>query len=108
LVGSGLILGLPLWRSLIVNRRASMTATIPRMQLSSVVLVSLLVIALVMLGIFALTPPLLFDVTEYHLGAWTDYLKKGESARFAAMPYNFYARFPFPIESLYFLGLSLS
>lgn len=54
----------------------------------------------------ALTPPLIFDVTEYHLGAWTSYWN-GAEARFRPMPHNFYARFPFPIEAIYFLGLAL-
>lgn len=55
----------------------------------------------------AYAPPLLFDVTEYHLGAWSDYKRSLPSGRFIRMPHNFYARFPFPIESLYFLGLSI-
>lgn len=54
----------------------------------------------------ALTPPLIFDVTEYHLGAWTSYWS-GNEVRFRPMPYNFYARFPFPIEAIYFAGLAL-
>lgn len=50
----------------------------------------------------SLAPPLLYDITEYHLGAYQSY--RAEQA-FIPMPFNFYARFPFPVESLYYLSL---
>jgi 4-amino-4-deoxy-L-arabinose transferase-like glycosyltransferase len=64
----------------------------------------LICVVLALLGCLALTPPILYDVTEYHLGAWTDYLAAG--GRFVPTPHNFYARFPFPVQSLYYLGLA--
>jgi hypothetical protein len=54
----------------------------------------------------AFAPPLVYDVTEYHLGALRDYLAGGR-LRFVPMPHNFYARFPFPVEALYALGALL-
>lgn len=60
-----------------------------------------------LVGLISLTPPLIFDVTEYHLGAWTDYWD-GQCGAFIPMPHNFYARFPFPVEAIYFLGLAIS
>lgn len=72
----------------------------------------LLVWALCLLLVTTFAPPLLFDVTEYHLGAWRDNLfglkGGGHAMRFGPVPHNFYARFPFAIESLYWLGLVLS
>ncbi len=61
----------------------------------------------------AWAPPLLYDVTEYHLGALGDYRAAaglagdGSAARFVPVPHNMYARFPFPVESLYFAGTLL-
>ena len=69
--------------------------------------------ALFMLAAAAFTPPLLYDVTEYHLGALTDYWRAaggghgGGHARFVPVAHNFYARFPFPVESLYFAAVQL-
>ena len=70
--------------------------------------------ALVMLALVALTPPLLYDVTEYHLGALMDYRLAAAAAgdafgaaRFVPVPHNYYARFPFPIEALYFAAVQL-
>ncbi|MCX7626506.1 MAG: hypothetical protein N2Z21_09895 [Candidatus Sumerlaeaceae bacterium] len=54
----------------------------------------------------AFAPPLLYDVTEYHLGAFRDYFRDGRLV-ISPAPNNFYARFPFPIEALYYLGLLL-
>lgn len=70
------------------------------------VLVGLLALCCVPVIVSAFAPPLLYDVTEYHLGAFRDYDKGGVLA-FSPMPHNFYARFPFPIETLYYLGLVL-
>lgn len=59
-------------------------------------------------AVSAFAPPLLYDVTEYHLGAFRDYASAASPrGRFIAMPHNFYARFPFPVEAVYFLGLLL-
>ena len=69
--------------------------------------------ALFMLAAAAFTPPLLYDVTEYHLGALTDYWRAaggghgGGTARFVPVAHNFYARFPFPVESLFFAAVQL-
>ena len=70
--------------------------------------------ALVMLAFASLTPPLIYDVTEYHLGALMDYRLAAAvagdvsgAARFVPVPHNFYARFPFPIEALYFAAVQL-
>lgn len=49
-------------------------------------------------------PPLLYDVTEYHVGALKHYL---DARCITPMPYNFFARFPFAVESLYYMGLVL-
>lgn len=70
------------------------------------VLVGLLALCCLPVIVSAFAPPLLYDVTEYHLGAFRDYDKGGVLA-FSPMPHNFYARFPFPIEALYYLGLLL-
>ncbi len=68
-----------------------------------IVLVALLMLPVV---VSAFAPPLVYDVTEYHLGAIRSYLE-GERLRLRPVPYNFYARFPFPVEALYFLGILL-
>ncbi|MBX7244079.1 MAG: hypothetical protein K1X53_01195 [Candidatus Sumerlaeaceae bacterium] len=68
-------------------------------------------VAVMMLLAVSLTPPLLYDVTEYHLGALSTYQAasdKGANFAFVPMAFNFYGRFPFPVESLYFLGAWLS
>lgn len=64
-----------------------------------------LAVAIALAAVSAITPPILYDVTEYHLGALNDYLHNG--GRIAPQPFNFFARFPFPVESLYFFGLLL-
>lgn len=51
-----------------------------------------------------LAPPLVFDVTEYHVGAFADFALMGG---FGPVPHNFYARFPFPVQSLYYSSLWL-
>ena len=70
--------------------------------------------AFVMLALAALPPPLIYDVTEYHLGALMDYRLAAAvagdgpgAARFVPVAHNFYARFPFPIEALYFAAVQL-
>jgi hypothetical protein len=72
----------------------------------------LLVCGIVLLAISALAPPLMFDVTEYHLGALRDNSSVGKSGALALqwghVRNNFYGRFPFPIESLYWLGVLLA
>jgi len=108
LVGVGLIVGLPLWRELLTAGGNAERESRPRVARTTTLLITLVAIAIVMIGVFALTPPVLFDVTEYHLGAWTDYARGDGAARFVSISHNFYARFPFPIESLYFVGLALS
>jgi hypothetical protein len=70
------------------------------------ILAAFLTICLVPIVVSAFAPPLLYDVTEYHLGAYRDYAQ-GTRLRFVPMPHNFYARFPFPIEALYYVGLLL-
>ncbi len=70
------------------------------------VLLAFLAVALIPIITSAFAPPLLYDVTEYHLGAFRDYFREGV-LRFRPMPHNFYARFPFPVEALYYLGLLL-
>lgn len=57
-----------------------------------------------MVFVASYTPPLLYDVTEYHLGALREYVGHN---RIIPMPHNWFARFPFPIESVYFLGLQV-
>ncbi len=67
-------------------------------------ILSLLVTQCVLLTFAAVpAPPLLYDVTEYHLGALADYGMKSVtiSPAYAPVPNNFFARFPFPIEALY-------
>lgn len=74
----------------------------------------LLVVAIGLLAVTAFAPPLLFDVTEYHLGAFRDNFSIPKGVQFrpvlqwSPVPHNFYGRFPFPIESTYWLGLVLS
>ena len=63
-------------------------------------------VGFILLAVTAFAPPLLFDVTEYHLGAWTDYAAH-HPPRFTANGHNFYARFPFCLESIYYFGLML-
>ena len=48
-------------------------------------------------------PSLLYDVTEYHLGALADYglTALNNTPRYVPVPNNIFARFPFPIETLY-------
>jgi len=108
LVGVGLVAGLPLWRELLTVGGSAERESRPRAAWTTTILITLVAMTAVILGVFALTPPILFDVTEYHLGAWTDYARGDGAARFVSISHNFYARFPFPIESLYFLGLALS
>lgn len=68
---------------------------------------ALLAAALVLLVAGSFTPPLVYDVTEYHLGAYMDYLAAQPPGRIVPQPHNFYARFPFPVEALYHLGLGI-
>ena len=69
-------------------------------------LCAILSIIAMVLFVSALAPPLVYDVTEYHLGAFRDYTSRGHF-QIVPVPHNMYARFPFPIESLYFFGLLL-
>jgi hypothetical protein len=70
----------------------------------------LIACAVLLLVVATYAPPLLYDVTEYHLGALPDYEAAGQggAARFVPMPHSMYARFPFPVESLYFAGALLN
>jgi len=86
------------------NRAVTAMPSTPR-RVAGAVLWGLVMLMAAMIFMIALTPPLIFDVTEYHLGAWTSYAAMG---RFVPMPYNLYGRFPFPIESIYFTGLAAS
>lgn len=54
----------------------------------------------------ALAPPLVYDVTEYHLGAFRDYSVEGRW-QLRPVPHNMYARFPFPVEAIYYFGIFL-
>lgn len=72
-----------------------------------IMLLMLLAAAAVLVFTSTFAPPLVYDVTEYHLGAFPSYRLTDGWASFGPMPFNFYARFPFPIESLYYLGLVL-
>lgn len=74
---------------------------------AGMLLVVLLCFAGALLVISAFAPPLVYDVTEYHLGALSRYLRAGRNGLILPMPFNFYARFPFPIEGLYYFGLLL-
>ena len=61
----------------------------------------------------AFAPPLVYDVTEYHMGALSDYAAAGVAAgsagpRFVPVPWSMYARFPFPVESLYWFAALLA
>jgi hypothetical protein len=56
------------------------------------------------LFIGAFAPALVFDVTEYHLGAFADFAAAGG---FVPVAHNFYARFPWPVQSLYYASLWL-
>ncbi len=103
----GMLAGLPLWKDLLPKTAVRPSNGQSGIWQSMAAGAVFFAVALLLL-IFSLTPPLLFDVTEYHLGAWSDYLRPNGTAQFIAMPHNFYARFPFPIESLYFVGLSLA
>jgi hypothetical protein len=58
-----------------------------------------------LVAVASLAPPLLYDVTEYHLGAFRDYARMPGGWRIGPVLHNFYARFPFPVEALYFMGL---
>ncbi|MEI7635070.1 MAG: hypothetical protein WCK47_12410 [bacterium] len=69
-------------------------------------LLAAVILAVLLMSCAAIAPPLLYDVTEYHLGALADYMAPA-GGRFTPMPHNFYARFPFPVEALYFLGCLL-
>lgn len=104
-VGAGLLCGLPLWKQLAAGAARS-GGRFRLCPIQAALWVPLALFALLLLG-FALTPPLIFDVAEYHLGPWREYLSNG-TATFTVQPHNFYARFPFPIESLYYLGLALA
>ncbi|MGB9691941.1 MAG: ArnT family glycosyltransferase [Candidatus Sumerlaeaceae bacterium] len=73
---------------------------------SASLLFALFLLALVPVVTSAFAPPLLYDVTEYHLGAFCDYFRF-DKLHFYPMHHNFYARFPFPVEALYYLGLVL-
>ena len=71
-----------------------------------------LFVALALLVTAAYAPPLLYDVTEYHMGALSDYAAAGAEAglgspRFVPLPWSMYARFPFPVESLYWFAALL-
>ncbi len=63
-------------------------------------------VGLVVAGLYLLvavfSPPLLFDVTEYHVGAFRAFADAG---RFVPVDHNFYARFPWPVQSLYYASL---
>jgi len=54
----------------------------------------------------AFAPPLVYDVTEYHLGAFRDYGLE-DRWQLRPVPHNMYARFPFPVEAIYFFGIFL-
>ena len=78
----------------------------------SLIAFPLLLVGCALLVVTTFAPPLLFDVTEYHLGAFCDNLLQARASspalHFQPVLHNFYARFPFPIESLYWLGLVLA
>lgn len=110
MAGAGLVCGIPLWKRLAAALAVHPVRRVPLSWWnwrSTVLLVVLLYQASLMLGI-ALTPPAFFDVTEYHLGPYRDYASAGGNVLFTAQPHNFYARFPFPIEAVYYLGLTLA
>lgn len=102
-LNSGLVRGAMFFR---IRRAAASSApqdSPPRSFGLSAGMLVLLAAASLLIFVAALSPPLLYDVTEYHLGALKHYLATG----IVAMPYNFFARFPFAVEALYYLGLVL-
>ncbi|MCX7717893.1 MAG: hypothetical protein N2111_05760 [Candidatus Sumerlaeaceae bacterium] len=99
-LGAGMALA---WRCGLPLRTLRQPAAVS-LSASSGALALLISFALALVACLALTPPILYDVTEYHLGAWADYLAAG--GRFVPTPHNFYSRFPFPVQSLYYLGLA--
>lgn len=107
----GVLLGLPLWKIItsrfIENIKAlEQVPSRPEKKVFSSAMAALIIVTVAMVALSSLTPPIIFDVTEYHLGAWADYWQAHSNKMgFTPMPHNFYARFPFPIESLYYLGL---
>ncbi len=116
IIGMGLFNGFALWRQIVWKCKSRFAASNPippgiraRLSLPAITVAAILATAIALIAAVSLTPPIIFDVTEYHLGAWTDYYNAASGEmRFVPMPHNFYARFPFPIESLYFLGLSVA